>query len=67
MGFKWLPFPTSALLLGYEAHDQYEMVIKAIATFLIISGANTKILFIPKVKILVLIKWSYRSPQLCYC
>ena len=40
--------------------------IEAVATFLIIFGAHMNILFIVKVNILVLIKWSYRSPQLCW-
>ena len=37
--------------------------MKAIATFLVIFGARINIVFIIKVKIIVLIKWSYRSSQ----
>ena len=40
--------------------------IKVIATFLTNCGADMIILFIMKVKILVLMKWSYRYPQLCW-
>jgi hypothetical protein len=40
------------------------MQIKAVATFLTIFRAHINISFILKVKILVLIKRSYRSPQL---
>ena len=38
-----------------------KFTVKAIATFLITFGAQMNILFIIKVKILVLIKWPYRS------
>ena len=40
-------------------------VMAKIVIFIIIFGAHMNILIIIKVKILVLINWSYRSPQLC--
>ena len=42
-----------------------QIQIEAEATFLIIFRAHINTLFIIKIKILVHIKWSYRSPQLC--
>ena len=39
----------------------YQIQIKAAATFLVNLSAHGNIFFIIKVKILVLIKWSYRS------
>ena len=42
--------------------DGEQIQIETIGTFLSIFGANMNILFIIKVKILVLIKWSNRSP-----
>ena len=55
--------PTSPLLPGCETCDYYK--IEVVATFLIIFGAHTNILFIIKVKILVFITWSCnRSLQL---
>ena len=53
-----------------HAIRQDEMVSKskskAIATkFLIVSGAHMNDLFIIKVRILVFIECSYRSPQIC--
>ena len=67
MGLKWLIFLTIPLLLGYEICDLYEMVstsksIEVIATIFIIFGAHMNILLFIKVKILKLIKWSYRFP-----
>ena len=43
-------------------HDSLHIWIEAIATFLIVCEAHLNILFITKVKILLLLKWSYRSP-----
>ena len=58
-------FPTSPLLLGYETHDQYEMISNSKS--LILLGPRMNILFFSKVEILVLIAWSYRFPtQLCW-
>ena len=59
MGFKWLLFVTSALLLGYKTHDHVSTrwlanPIKTTVAFLIIYGSRMHILFILKVKILVL-------------
>ena len=44
----------------------YELLykIKVIATFLVIFGAYMDILFNIKVKIVVLIQWSFRSPSI---
>ena len=39
------------------------MRIEPVTICLIICGANMNILFVIKMKILVLIKWSYRSPN----
>jgi hypothetical protein len=39
--------------------------IEVVATFLIFFGAHMNLLFINKVKIFVLIEWSYMFPQLC--
>ena len=70
MGLKWLHFPTRLLLLGYEAHDLYEMVQSAnpnqsyVDPFPIIFKAHAHILFISNMKILVFIELSYKSPQL---
>ena len=68
MGLKWLLFLSNPLLLGYETHNKYEMV--SISKWKPLSSGFSElicigILFIIKVKILVLIKWSYASPQLC--
>jgi hypothetical protein len=57
-----LTLPTRQVLLGYETRNKYKMVsnsimIEAVATFLVIFGAHRRILFIIKVKmILVLVK-----------
>lgn len=64
MGLKWLLFSTSPFLLGYELYKMViKIQIKALAAILIIFGAHNKnISFIIKVKTLVLIEWSCRSP-----
>ena len=50
MSLKWLLFPTSPFLLGYETCDEYKMVskiqVEAIATFLIVSGVHMNNIFI---------------------
>ena len=61
MSLKWLLLPTRQLLVGYETRNKYKAVsnsiIEAVATFLVIFGAHMSILFIIKVKmILVLVK-----------
>ena len=57
------------LLVGYETHNYWKMNSKfklcRIAIWLIIFGGHMNILFIIKVKVLTLIKWSYNSPQSC--
>ena len=69
MGPKWLLYPTSQFsydmntcIVAKWLADQ----IEAVATFLIHFGAHVDILFIIKVKYLMLIKESYRSPHLCW-
>lgn len=42
-----------------------QIQIEAVAAFLIIFGAHVNIVFLMKVKIVVLVKYSYRSPRLC--
>ena len=42
------------------------MQIEAITTFFMILGAHMYILFIIKMDILMLIKYSHRSPQICW-
>ena len=67
-GLEWLHSPTSPLLLGYETQNYYKKVRKLKSrpvTFLIVWSSYeylVNILFIIKVKILVLIEWSYRFP-----
>jgi hypothetical protein len=67
MGLKWLCLP---ILLGFEntqlVRDRYWIQTEAIATFLMVFGAHVNIFINIKVKILVLIKWSYRSPKSLY-
>ena len=45
--------------------DASEIQIEAVATFLISFGGRMNILSMIRVKILVLVKWSYRSFLLC--
>ena len=70
MGLEWLLIPTNSLLLGYGnmrlVRDGSQIQMEAIATFLTIFGAHMNISFIIEIKIFVLIRWSYRSPQLCW-
>ena len=47
------------------AQDGKQIQIEVVVAFLIIFGAHMNILFIIKVTFLLLIKWSYCSPQLC--
>ena len=55
--------------LGYEMHDSFKIVSESKLMLeplsFLIFGAHTSILFITKVKISMLIKWSYKSLQLC--
>ena len=45
--------------------DGYQIQIGAVAVFITSFGAHVNILFIIEVKILVLIKWSYKFLHLC--
>ena len=69
MGPKWLFFPTSPLLLlGYESQDQWVhngqlTLAEVVVALLMIFKAHMNIFIIVKVTILMLIKWSYRSPN----
>jgi hypothetical protein len=45
--------------------DVQQIQSKAVATISLISGAHMNISITIKLKILVLIKWSIRSPNLC--
>ena len=62
-------FSLHPLLIGYETQYWCEMISKKqimhVAFFLMIYGDCMNILFIIKVKINVLIKWSYRPRQSC--
>jgi hypothetical protein len=53
-------FATSPLLLGYKTYDYQN---RGHGHFPHVFGAHMNISFIIKVKIFVLIKWSYRSPR----
>lgn len=63
-GSKMVTLSTSPLLLGYELYKMVSKIqIEASAAFLMIFGAhNMKISFIIKVKIVVPVLWSCRSP-----
>ena len=66
MGLKWTLLALHPLLLGYGICSQYKKINKskwalALSIFLIIL-APMNVSFIIKVKILELMKWSYRSP-----
>ena len=50
---------------GLDVYIWLANPIKVVATFLIIFGVHTNILFLIKVKFLVPINQSYRSPSLC--
>ena len=64
MGLEWLLLlATIQLLLGKETRGHYEMVSKS-KSKVVIFGAHVIILFITKIKILVLINWSYMSLRL---
>ena len=64
MGLECLHFPTSPLL-GYETCDEYAIVSTILRVVgLITFGVHMNIAFIFKVRIFVLIKWSYRSPPI---
>ena len=66
-----LLFPTGPLLLleykidGYTLVSKSQLVGAVLVAFLLIIKAHMNIFIIVKVTILVLIKWSYRSPPLC--
>ena len=70
MGVKRLPFPTSPLPLRIWktqlVQDGNQIQIEAMAYFLIISKLTWNILFLTKMKILILVKCSYRSSQFCW-
>ena len=56
--------PTSRMIWNKQSlRDHLQIQITPVVVRLTIFGAHMNILFIIKVKILVLIKWSYRSPQ----
>jgi len=63
----FLPLNRNHVLVGYEMLDcvqgSQQIQIEAIAAFLKMFGAHMSILFIFKLKVNVLIKWSYKFPQ----
>ena len=62
MGLKQLLFSNQTTSPTIKTCDQcVQIQIEAIVTFLIIFGTHIAILFIVEVKIVVLIRWSYRS------
>ena len=58
-------FPNNPFSIRYEnmhlVRDSWPIQIKVQTAFLMMFGVYMKILFIIKVKIFALIKWSYRS------
>ena len=61
--------PASPLLLGQETCDQQndrQILIQVVVNFVMICRACVNILSIVKVKIIMQVIWSYRSPQLCW-
>ena len=64
-------FLFAATLIGYDSHNKlvrndYQISIAHVAIYLMIFKAHMNILLFIKVKIVELIKWSYRCPQSCW-
>ena len=59
MGFTWLPFSQEVMSMRWLTN-----LNQSCRDFIVIFGAYMNVFFIVRVKILVLVKWSYRSLRL---